>query len=104
VDEEFVRKVLIVCHFGTLFANALADLEQSLPPDSTARSVRGRPVVVPTSIQVKEVLRLRHANGRLGMRVIGERVGLSWHVVQRILAENTASEKPAETSEKPSGE
>ena len=59
---------------------------------------RGRPRVEPAPWQVDEVLRLHHANGRLGIRAIGEKVDLSRHAVQRII--DAASQKDAPASQK----
>jgi type II secretory pathway component PulJ len=66
---------------------------------------RGRPRVEPAAWQIDEVLRLRHSNGRLGLRAIGAKVDLSWRLVERILEqENTASQKGAPASQKPSAD
>jgi hypothetical protein len=63
---------------------------------------RGRPRKNPEPWQEDEVLRLRHANGKLGYRAIGEKVDLSWRVVQRIL--DAASQKGALTSQNSSAD
>jgi hypothetical protein len=62
---------------------------------------RGRPRIEPAVWQVAEVLRLRESNGRLGYRAIGEKVGLSWLIVERIIRENAASQKGVLASQKP---
>jgi hypothetical protein len=94
-------------------ADAARALETSLPPEPDEESATGRPPVVPTVEQRVEVIRLKYANGRLGLRRIakrvnkrfpaeGERRELNWEHVQTILAEyDAASENSQETSEKP---
>jgi hypothetical protein len=76
------------------------ELEAQLPEEQEPQHP-GRPPVVPIPEQEREVLRLRHANGRLGYRAIGARVGLSWRIVERILSEYAASQNPRGNIPKP---
>jgi hypothetical protein len=85
---------------AALVREILRDVESHTEPP--ARRGQGRPRVVPTAAQVDEVLRLRTTNGRLGMRAIGDRVGISWRQVARILEEaELASQNPVSPSQKP---
>jgi hypothetical protein len=91
LSAETVAAIRRLCRFAVLLADAAEDLEALLPASPSGPRT-GRPAVVPSREQELEVLRLRHANGRLGLRSIGKRVGLSWRSVQRILDENVASQ------------
>ena len=94
-ERASLRHVARLLSLASAHLLELADAEDPAVPQR-----RGRPRIEPEAWQIDEVLRLRHANGRLGYRAIGEKVDLSWHLVQRIL--DAASEKDALPSEKPS--
>jgi hypothetical protein len=79
----------------------LAELIAALPKETPTAPRPGRPLLRATPAQIAEVLRLKHTNGKIGLRVIGERVGLSWHLVQRILDEHAPSENTLDPSENP---
>jgi len=87
-------------------ADAARAIEASFPPEQSDKPGPGRPTVVPTTEQRVEVIRLRVANGRIGLRRIadlvnrrfppdGERKNLGWRQVRDILADyDAASQKP----------
>jgi hypothetical protein len=59
---------------------AEAEAEPAKPP--VAPRGPGRPKIEPTAEQVISIAQL--SIRKLGLRAIGERVGLSWEVVQRV--------------------
>ena len=87
-----------------VIAALLGELADSLEADLPAGEQRapGRPRKTYGAAIVAEVLRVRHANGRLGALAIAERVGLTRYAVEQILAEHAAAENPSESAEKPS--
>jgi hypothetical protein len=98
-----------LCAALELAATLAKEILDEWPDDTSAtQGARGpgRPVAAPTDWQVREAVRLRHVNGRLWLRAIGAQVGLSWHVVKRILDEFAPEEVPSGNplvpSEKPS--
>jgi predicted DNA-binding protein (UPF0251 family) len=94
-ERKRLHQVADLLGLAAVHLRELADDEEE--PAEVPR--RGRPRIEPAAWQVAEVLRLRHANGRLSYRSIGEKVDLSWRVVERIL--NAASQKDAIPSQKP---
>jgi hypothetical protein len=90
---------------GQLVLEAARALEESLPPEPDESSTGGRPAVAPTLEQRVEVVRVKYANGRIGLRRIaelvnkrlppnGKRKALNWEHVQAILADYETSENP----------
>jgi hypothetical protein len=96
-QAETIRQL---CRALELAASLARELEAALTEEQEQTGPGRRPIV-PTPEQEREVLRLRHTNGRLGYRAIGARVEppLSWRVVARILNEYEASQNPSETSQ-----
>ena len=99
-QREHVAKVRRIAE---LLVDALAELEESLPQVEPDPVRPGRPWVIPSEAQQREVLRLAHSNGRLGLREIGRRVDLSWRVVERILASHNSPPASHKSSVKRSG-
>jgi hypothetical protein len=102
VPPELVAALRKASRFAGLLADSLEELEALLPSEEQSNPGPGRPVVVATPVQEAAILRLRHSNGRLGLRAIGKRVGLSWRVVGKVLDEYAASQNPPNSSQNPS--
>lgn len=102
LPPELVTRLRQVCRFAELLAETAASLEELLPPEEPRNGRPGRPRAAATAKQEREILRLRHTNGHLGLREIGRRVGVSWRVVQRVLDDHeAASQNPLVPSQNP---
>ena len=102
VPPELVAGLRKASRFARLLADAMEELEALLPPETQSNPRSGRPAVVATRAQEEEILRLRHANGKIGLRAIGKRVGVSWRVVAKVLDEYAASQNSPNPSQNPS--
>jgi hypothetical protein len=99
-ERRSLHQIADLLGLAALHLRELAEVDDAEPATRERRG--GRPRIDPAPWQVDEVLRLRHANGKLGYRAIGEKVDLSWRVVQRIL--DAASQKGALASQNSSAD
>lgn len=95
-ERKRLHYVADLLALAALHLRELADEEKK--PLEVPR--RGRPRVEPAPWQIAEVIRLRTANGRLGLRPIADQVDLSWRTVGRILEKHAASQNDAKLSQK----
>jgi hypothetical protein len=102
--EEFTRGYRQLCRLLEAVTDKMLELEELLPEEPKRAPSRGRPLGEWTPSQERQVLKLRHTNGRIGAATIGRRVKppLSRHFVRRILAETAAGEKSHAAGKKPS--
>jgi hypothetical protein len=85
--------------FCRVVAHLLVELAESLEAEEPAPPVTsdgGRPPKEPSPELVAEVLRLKHANGRLGRRPLAEMTGATEHMIRRILRDYVLGENPHE--------
>jgi hypothetical protein len=100
MTPEQARKLRALGQLLDAAGDVVADLVDSLE-DEEPRGP-GRPRVEPTAEQVRELLRLVHANGRLSERELARRVGLHRRVVRRTLEEHAVVQNAALVAQKPS--